>query len=114
MSKLDVIIGSNLKFLRQQFNYSQEEICGLLNISQPAYSKYEAGETTVNQEALEKLSELYYVDEYDLMQADKANLTPALLYAFRGTTDVDAIAGFHKIIKNYIQMCDELNKEERN
>lgn len=113
MSELDIIIGNNLSFLREQFGYTQEEIGRFLGISQPAYCKYEEGKTTIPPEALEKLAELYYVEEYDLMHDDKSNLQPSLVYAYRkqdGETDFKAIAKFHRIVKNYTLMSNEIGK----
>ena len=60
-------IGENLRFCRERLGYTQEEIGRYLGISQPAYNKYEHGETTVSVEQLEKLAGLYGVEEYDLM-----------------------------------------------
>lgn len=113
MSKLDKIIGKNLLYLREHFGYNQGEIGRFLGISQPAYCKYEEGNTTVPPEALEKLAELYYVEEYDLMQDDKSSLQPSLVYAYRkqdGETDFKAIAKFHRIVKNYTLMSNEIGK----
>lgn len=110
MKTLNQIIGQNIQFLRNKFGYSQESISNMLGITQPAYHKYETGETTVNQESLEKLAQLYYVDEYDLMQENQENLIPSLVFAFRGDADLSAVSDFHKIIKNYILMKDELDK----
>ena len=73
----------------------------------------EEGKTTIPPEALEKLAELYYVEEYDLMQDDKSNLQPSLVYAYRkqdGETDFKAIAKFHRIVKNYTLMSNEIGK----
>ena len=112
MKNLDQIIGENLRFLRTQFGFSQENISRFLNISQPAYLKYEKGETTVNKEALEALANMYNVDEYDLMQENQDGLRPCLVYAFRqqgDETDLASLAKFHKIVKNYISMCNELD-----
>ena len=112
MSELDKTIGKNLQFLRRHFGYNQEQISEMLGISQPAYSKYESGENTVSRTALERLAALYNVEEYDLMQEDTALLAPALTLAFRGKADLQAVEQFHRIVKNYIQMTDELRKTE--
>lgn len=109
---LDHVIGNNLRFLREEFGYSQAHVSELLNITQPAYQKYESGKTTVCQAALEKLAELYCVEEYDLMQDDQENLKPAIAFAFRGDADLEAISCFHRIVKNYVQMCHELKKKK--
>ena len=39
-----------------------------------------------------------------------ALLAPALALAFRGKADLQAVEQFHRIVKNYIQMTDELRK----
>lgn len=112
MSELDKTTGRNLQYLRKHFGYSQEQISEMLKISQPAYSKYESGENTVSRTSLERLAALYDVEEYDLMKEDTALLAPALTLAFRGKADLQAVEQFHKIVKNYIQMTDELRKTE--
>ena len=112
MSFLDKTIGKNLQYLRRVFGYNQEQISEMLGISQPAYSKYESGETAVSRVALERLAALYNVEEFDLMKEDTSQLTPALALAFRGKADLQAVEQFHKIVKNYSQMSDELNKTE--
>lgn len=114
MNVLDKIIGNNLLYLRDKFGYTQDKMGSFLGISQPAYRKYEMGETTVPQDALEKLAELYYVEEYDLMQEDKSILQPSLVYAYRkqdGEADFEALAKFHRIVKNYTLMSNEIGKE---
>jgi len=52
---------NRLKELRINSAYSQMQLAQHLNISQPAYSKYEKGETEPNCETLIKLSRLYNV-----------------------------------------------------
>ena len=48
------------------------------------------------------------------MQEDKSNLQPSLVYAYRkqdgGETDFEAIAKFHRIVKNYTLMSNEIGK----
>ena len=110
---LNQIIGKNLASYRQHLGYSQQEISQYLVISQPAYVKYESGDTVVPMEAIEKLATLYNVEEYDLME-ENAELTQANVacaYRKNGTiSDLEQIAQFQKIVKNYIQMCNELEK----
>ena len=65
---LDQVIGKNIKAFREHLNYTQQEISDYLGIRQPAYVKYEKGETVVALEAMEKLAPLYNVDEFGLME----------------------------------------------
>lgn len=52
---------NRLKQLRINASYSQVQLADYLKISQPAYSKYEKGDTEPNCETLIKLSRLYNV-----------------------------------------------------
>lgn len=101
---------SILRVLREKFKYTQEEVSKYLGISQPAYLKYETGETEVSMEGLEKLARLYGIDEYDILEGniEQANLA----YAFRKDRGacLEEIAHFQQIVRNYIMMSNELEK----
>lgn len=104
---------SNIKELRKRFAYSQEEVSRYLGISQPAYLKYETGQTEVSMEALEMLSCLYGVDEYEIMEGDVEQFQLASAFAFRRNGiegGLEEIARFQKIVKNYLMMSNELEK----
>lgn len=101
---------SILRVLREKFQYAQEEVSKYLGISQPAYLKYETGETEVSMEGLEKLARLYGIDEYDILENNMEQVN--LAYAFRrdGVANLDEVAHFQQIVKNYIMMSNELEK----
>lgn len=97
--------------IRERFGFTQKAISSYLGISQPAYQKYETGETEASVESISKLARLYGIDEYDIL---KGNIERAdLAFAFRkdGDINLEEIAHFQQIITNYIIMCDELEKE---
>lgn len=101
---------SILRVLREKFQYTQEEVSKYLGISQPAYLKYETGETEVSMEGLEKLARLYGIDEYDILENNMEQVNFA--YAFRrdGVANLQEVAHFQQIVKNYIMMSNELEK----
>lgn len=101
---------SILRVLREKFQYTQEEVSKYLSISQPAYLKYETGETEVSMEGLEKLARLYGIDEYDILENNMEQVNFA--YAFRrdGVANLEEVAHFQQIVKNYIMMSNELEK----
>ena len=101
---------SILRVLREKFQYTQEEVSKYLGISQPAYLKYETGETEVSMEGLEKLARLYGIDEYDMLENNMEQVNFA--YAFRrdGVANLEEVAHFQQIVKNYIMMSNELEK----
>lgn len=101
---------SILRVLREKFQYTQEEVSKYLGISQPAYLKYETGETEVSMEGLEKLARIYGIDEYDILENNMEQVNFA--YAFRrdGVANLEEVAHFQQIVKNYIMMSNELEK----
>ena len=101
---------SILRVLREKFQYTQEEVSKYLGISQPAYLKYETGETEVSMEGLEKLARLYGIDEYDILENNMEQVNFA--YAFRrdGVANLEEVAHFQQIVRNYIMMSNELEK----
>jgi transcriptional regulator with XRE-family HTH domain len=54
-------LADNLKFLRKQRNWTQEELAQHLNISRSQITKWESGDQLPDLEILEKLSNLYEV-----------------------------------------------------
>lgn len=108
-------IGSILKDLRNRMGYSQEQISSYLGISQPAYTRYESGETTVSQDSLEKLAVVYGVEEYDILTCNKPQLQADMAFAFRKNgmvKNLGQIASFQKLVKNYLDMCDIERRHE--
>lgn len=105
---------SILRVLREKFKYTQEEVSKYLGISQPAYLKYETGETEVSMEGLEKLARLYGIDEYDILEGNMEQVNFA--YAFRrdGVANLEEVSHFQQIVKNYIMMSNELEKIRKN
>lgn len=108
-------IGSILKELRNGMGYSQEQISSYLGISQPAYNHYESGETVISQESLEKLADIYGVEEYDILTCNKPQLHADMAFAFRKSGEVKnlgQIASFQRLVKNYLDMCDIERRHE--
>ena len=108
-------IGSVLKDLRNRMGYSQEQISSYLGISQPAYNRYESGDTVVSQDSLEKLADIYGVEEYDILTCNKPQLQADMAFAFRKNGEVKnlgQIASFQRLVKNYLDMCDIERRHE--
>jgi transcriptional regulator with XRE-family HTH domain len=104
----------NLRILRTRCGYTQDTVSAYLGITQSAYNKYEAGVNDVPMETLEKLALLYNVEEYDLLAGNMENMQADMVFAFRkgdANVDLTQIAQFQKIVKNYLEMTDELSKK---
>jgi transcriptional regulator with XRE-family HTH domain len=58
-TKMNTAVGSNIRRLREENNWSQQVIADHLNISIPAYSKIETGVTDVNLSRLEQIAHFF-------------------------------------------------------
>lgn len=101
---------SILRQLREKFGYTQGEVSQFLGITQPAYQKYETGETEVSMEGLGKLARLYGIDEYDILEGNVERADLAFAFRREGGVNLEEVAHFQQIVSNYIMMCDELEK----
>lgn len=107
----NIRIGRNVRYLREKLLFSQVDICQYLGISQPAYVKYESGETPITMDSLEKIARLFNVEEYDILEGDSSSFQVTLACAYRKDgelTDLKPIADFQRIVKNYLMMSHEL------
>jgi transcriptional regulator with XRE-family HTH domain len=106
-------LANNFRILREHLGYTQQEIATYLHISQPAYLKYENGSSEISMDNLEKLSQLYNISEYDIMESNVRQMQVCAAFAFRKNGEIlnlEQIAQFQKIVTNYIEMSDELEK----
>ena len=104
-------LANNIKLLRIKNHYTQKQVSDYLGISQPAYFKYEKGTVDVPMDKIERLADLYQVEEYDLLTGDIASIQADMVFAFRKNSeniDLSKIARFQKIVKNYIEISHEL------
>jgi hypothetical protein len=64
---------------------------------------------------LEKLADIYGVEEYDILTCNKSQLQADMAFAFRKNGEVKnlgEIASFQRLVKNYLDMCDIERKHE--
>ena len=112
------LIGKNLAALREKRGLSQEEAASYLSVSRPAISYYENAEREIPLLHLEKLADLYCVEVGDLMMEESSlEQQAAIAFAFRSdglsTNDLQNIANFQKVVKNYLKMKRISHEEEQ-
>ncbi len=111
------IIGNNLKNYRDRFGYSQADIAKLLGVERSTISKYESGEREISIVHLNKLSDLYGVEIEDLVAENHEEQNVGLAFVFRKQEtekeDLESIACFQKVVKNYMKM-ERILKENEN
>ena len=111
------IVGNNIKDYRISLGYTQKQIAKYLDVDRSIISRYENGErdgaTLVH---LCRLADLFGIDVVDFSEENIISKPVNFAFAFRrdgfDEQDMDSIAAFQKIVKNYMQMNEILNKNE--
>ena len=107
-------IGVILKSLREKLGYSQDSIANFLGIKREMVSYYETGKRDIPIDILERLSDIFGVELEVFFSGSLEEAQTDIAFAFRadGLTqkDMEGIAAFRKIIKNYERML-RLEKE---
>lgn len=110
---MEKVIGSNIKFLREMNNFTQDAVAKYLGIERSTYSNYELGLRETPFGVLEKLSDLFGCEMYMFYEKDKSVLEQVLTCAFRvegiSEDDMKQIAYFKGVVKSYLKM-DKLLK----
>lgn len=107
--------GIAIKALREKFGYSQDAVAKFLGVKREMISYYETEARETPLQTLEKLADLFGVD-LEIFFADSVEeATTELAFAFRADElnerDLESIASFRRIIKNY-QRITKLEKKD--
>lgn len=103
-----MVVGRNLKALREANGYTQEQVANFLDIGRSAYANYEAGERETPMEVMERASELFGCELALLFDEDEQAVKNMLVCAFRAdnlsVNDMKEVAAFKNIVLNYMKM----------
>lgn len=103
-----MVVGRNLKALREANGYTQEQVANFLGIGRSAYANYEAGERETPLEVMERASELFGCELALLFDEDEQAVRNMLVCAFRADNlsinDMKEVAAFKNIVLNYMKM----------
>jgi len=104
----DTIIGRNLKAYREKNGFTQKAAAGYLGVNREQISYYETGAREVPIDALSKLSDLYGTEMSEFFEEDEHKCAENVAIAFRteglAQTDINTIAKFKAVVKNYLKM----------
>lgn len=67
---MNVSIGNNLKNLRKNKGWSQEQVADYLNLSQSAYARIENGESHSWSSHIDKICEIFEITPEELVKSD--------------------------------------------
>jgi transcriptional regulator with XRE-family HTH domain len=100
--------GLIMKSLREKFDYVQENVAEYLGISRELVSMYETGEREIPIDVLEKLGNLFCVEPDAFFAETPEEAIAQVAFAFRkdqmDAGDLEQIAAFGKIVKNYLKI----------
>jgi len=74
--KTNKSVGKNIRTIRHQRGWSQEDVANRLGISIPAFSKIETGVTDINLSRLEQIANIYEVNVVNLLALDAEDAEP--------------------------------------
>lgn len=74
-------VGKNIRALRHQHGWSQEDVANRLGISIPAFSKIETGVTDINLSRLEQIANIFDVNVVNILalDAEETDMKPSSL-----------------------------------
>ena len=105
------VIGQNLKAIRDSLGLNQDYVATFLDIKREMLSYYETGTRPAPISVLVKLSDLYGVTLKDLLDKNPKTSSLNAAFAFRADEvnkeDLEALALFKRIARNYIKMKEE-------
>ena len=97
-----------VKKLRKQSGFVSSEVAEYLGISEEGYLRYETGDTELPFDVLERLADLYHVEEYDILMGTAVSQT-----ATKSPRLEAELIPFYKIVNAYMKMvrllkeCDD-------
>ena len=104
-------VGKNLKELREENGYTQEQVSDYLGITQSNLSKIERGERNFNMTLLDKLCLLYNCSaEYLLGEAD-SHEKPGIAFRSDEKVDLSVVAKMNEIT-GYLKLLRRLDGDE--
>ena len=76
--KTNKTVGQNIRTIRHQRGWSQEDVANRLGISIPAFSKIETGVTDINLSRLEQIANIYEINVVNLIALDIEEAEPQI------------------------------------
>lgn len=94
---------------------TQDALAKYLNCKREYIAYYETGQRSIPSSQLIKLANLFCMNEYDFYEEGSPNKNINIAFAFRAdelnSQDLESIAQFKKIVRNYINMKKVLGNE---
>ena len=106
--------GTSIKYYREKLGLTQEHVAKYLGLKREMISYYETGERDIPLKQLHLLADLFGIELIDLLEQDPVATQANVAFAFRSQDitpkDLNGIAHFRKIIKNYVKLRKRINQ----
>jgi transcriptional regulator with XRE-family HTH domain len=83
--KLSDTLGERLRTLRKDKKWTQKHVAALMDMSVPAISKIESGDTDINYSRLQQIAQVYELSTVELLDNGRRNTTYS-------TTELQAVS----------------------
>lgn len=105
---MENIIGTKITELIKKMELKRSDVAKFLEIDISTLSRYESGQRKIPLKILEKLSDLFGISLSELLDENIEASEITIAFAFRKNnfipTDLERIAEFSRIIKNYFKI----------
>lgn len=112
----DQVIGKNIQALRKKQGFAQDQIAEYLEITPKNLNDFEKGNRPIPTSLMSLLANLYGVDKYDFYEENLGSESAIPDFNFRvdsiAVSDLNQIASFKKIIRNYLEMSALLDRKQ--
>jgi transcriptional regulator with XRE-family HTH domain len=110
--KTNKFVGKNIRTLRHQHGWSQEDVATRLGISIPAFSKIETGVTDINLSRLEQIANIFELNVVNLLalDAEQIDMTPSTLSVAQKKL-IDREAEIANLQRKVILLYEELRNK---
>ncbi|NMR35909.1 helix-turn-helix transcriptional regulator [Chryseobacterium aquaticum] len=113
-------LGTKLKQLRQNKNWSQADVAYKLDVSQPAYNKWETDQTKPSLDNLGKIAEVFEIEIQDLF-ANEGNVIISnntfensnIVYPKDSTVNIQSPELLQSILKNQEQISKLMENQSK-
>ncbi|WP_209390835.1 helix-turn-helix domain-containing protein [Chryseobacterium sp. RR2-3-20] len=113
-------LGTKLKQLRQNKNWSQADVAYKLDVSQPAYNKWETDQTKPSLDNLGKIAEAFEIEIQDLF-ANEGNVIISnntfensnIVYPKDSTVNIQSPELLQSILKNQEQISKLMENQSK-
>lgn len=108
-------VGQNIKLFREKLGLTQDALAQYLHTTREQISYYETGTRSITTIHLNSLANLFCINEYDFYEKDSQMKNLNICFAFRADelqpSDLQSIAQFKKVVRNYLNMKKALTSE---